>query len=137
MQFFVTRKVGSRLAIVLGTATSVLVVASLPLAAQWPGDQPSPGGALAARAIGIMCSDSLLPEELYDLDLYLAKSRLKSRRERRPYWEAIEQKNMPSLEAEYMAKYRNVKNCTPESTEEAKDMVERVRKYFKSRQPGE
>jgi hypothetical protein len=44
---------------------------------------------------------------------------------------------MPSLEAEYMAKYRNVKNCTPESTEEAKDMVERVRKYFKSRQPGE
>jgi hypothetical protein len=131
MQVIVTRKVGSRLAIVLGTASAVLAVASLPSLARWPGDQPSPGGALAARAIGIMCLDSLSPEELYDLDLYLAKRRLKTRRERPLHWESTERDFMPSLEAEYMAKYRNAKN------EEAKDMVERVRKYFKSRQPGE
>lgn len=114
-------------------ATSMLVITSLPShAKKWPGVGPAPGGALAARVIGLMCPNSLSKEEIYDLDLYIAKKRLEgyqasatdaSKRK-------FEMLFYPDLEGQYIAQYRDGKRCTADETEMANDMVERVRRYL-------
>lgn len=114
-------------------AASILAVTALPSQAEiWPGVGPAPGGALAARVIGLMCHNSLTFEEIYELDLYIARRKLAgfeasaddaSKRK-------FESNFFSDLESQYIADHRDGKRCTADETAMAKDMVERVRKYL-------
>lgn len=90
-----------------------------------------PGGALAARTIGFLCVNSLSADELYDLDLYLAHKRiagLKGPGSDRSF----EARLYPSLEAGYIAKYRQAENCTADAVEQAKATVAWAREELKA-----
>lgn len=113
-------------------AASVLTGAALPSKAEkWPGVGSAPAGALAARVIGLMCPGSLSHDDIHDLDIYLAKKRLKGETNPANGLNA-ERRFYPKLEADYIADYRQAESCTADATEMAKDMVQRVRAELKS-----
>lgn len=90
-----------------------------------------PGGALAARTIGLHCAGSLTPDEIYDLDLYLAHKRiggLKGPASDRTF----EARFYPGLEADYIAKYRKPESCTAEAVQQARATLAWAREELRS-----
>lgn len=108
----------------LAAALLVAIATSITPASAQQGTRAftGPGGALAARTIGLLCAGSLAEDEIYDVDLYLAHKRiagLKGPASDR----AFEAKFYAGLEADYVAKYRKPENCTAEAAQQAKATV--------------
>jgi hypothetical protein len=109
---------------------------------KFPGDAPSPGGALAAAAIGKLCPGTLAPAEIEELNAYLARDAAEQQKideERKTKDPAY--KPFPSeyfrklLFQDYEKKYSDAANCTADAAEEAGDMLRRVRKTMASAAP--
>jgi hypothetical protein len=99
-----------------------------PSMAKWPGDRASPGGALAAKAIGQECR-VFNASEIAELDAYLTRARQEMTRTQ-PSFDY--DKFSAKLSADYAAKYNDPKACTSDATEEAKDLLDRVRTAMKT-----
>lgn len=96
--------------------------------AERPGIAASPGGALAAKAIGLECR-VLDATEIGELDAYLALARTEI--SRRPGALNFDQ-FVAELYPEYVAKYHDPRACTADAAEEARDTLARVRTAVKT-----
>lgn len=99
------------------------------------GASASIGGAISAKSIGRHCSGVLAPSEIAELDTYLAKASKE--------WEArrVNKKGLSfdeiasALAQTYESKYRDLKTCDADATEEARDSLQRIRKAMASGKP--
>ncbi len=95
---------------------------------KWPGDVPSPGSALAAKAIGQECR-MLTASEIGELDAYLAKAGSEiTRRDSGFDFHGFE----TDLYARYVADYRKSGACTADAAELAKDAVANARRAMQT-----
>lgn len=98
----------------------------------WPGTDPVPGGAIAAKVIGEKCPGVLTDGGLAEIKAYIdwtaAKFRAGTAEEK-----AYPERFYPAIEIDYAEKYAIASNCTPGSRELARDMLERVRKFMSSK----
>jgi hypothetical protein len=116
----------SRAGLFIALVTTSLI--ATPSMAKWPGDGASPGGALAAKAIGQECR-VFNASELAELDAYLTRARQEMARTQ-PNFDY--DKFSTKLSADYAAKYNDPNACTADATEEARDLLERVRTAIKT-----
>jgi hypothetical protein len=110
------------------------------MAYKWPGDTESPGGAISAKVIGQYCSGVLSPSEIAELDAYLAKaaSELAQKEEAKKgsgFSSQSFETFSKALTKDYETKYRDPKACDAGATEEARDMLQRVRKAMAAGTP--
>jgi hypothetical protein len=108
----------------------------------WEGAGASPGGAIAAKAIGQYCPGVLSRPEIDELDAYLAKDASEQRKKDdeatqrdsgyKPF--AFEEFRR-NFAAHMVEKYSNAKNCDADSAEEARDMLQRIRKLLATGSP--
>jgi hypothetical protein len=124
-----------------GLALIIFFFTSVPAAAyKWPGQEASLGGAISAEVIGQRCPGVLSASEVEELDAYIVKvtSELAKQEEtnkkdsaHRPFSYEEFRKN---LTEDYERKLSDPKNCKADATEEAQDMLQRVRKAMTSGQ---
>jgi hypothetical protein len=110
------------------------------MADKWPGDTPSPGGAISAKVVGQYCSGVLSPSEIAELDAYLAKaaSELAQKEEAKEgsgFSSQSFEKFSKALAEDYGTKYRDPKACNAGASEDARDMLQRVRKAMAAGTP--
>jgi hypothetical protein len=110
------------------------------MAYKWPGDDAGPGGAVAAKVIGLQCPDVLSASDIGELDAYLAKAASewakraetqKKSGDRSPSLDTI----IRGLTETYTKKYRDPKACDADATEAARDMLQRVRRAMAAGMP--
>lgn len=120
-----------------GVCLALIAICAAPAAAgRWPGDLASPGGALAARAIGQACRDVLDAAALAELDLFLARARTEWQADTtRSGKAAIYDEFTAKLADDYAARYRDGTACDADATEEARDMHGRVQRSLASGRP--
>jgi hypothetical protein len=111
------------------------------MAYKFPGEGPSPAGAIAAKAIGQQCPGILSPAEIEELDAYLAKdasetARIEAEKRKDPAYRPFPNEEFrKNLTEDYEKKYRDPRNCDADAAEEARDMLQRVRKAMASGMP--
>lgn len=108
-----------------------LVAAGPAHAYKWPGTAPAPGGAIAAKVIGQNCPGVLTAYEMGELDAYLDKAarELDARAEPgAPPFATF----AAALTETYQAESRA---CATDVEEEARDMLQRVRRVMASSAP--
>jgi hypothetical protein len=104
-------------------------VGSPVLAYKWPGDGPSPGGAISAKVIGQYCSGILSSTEIAELDAYLAKAASElAQKEEAKKGSGFSSQSFETfrkgLTKDYESKYRDPKACDADATEEARVRLE-------------
>jgi hypothetical protein len=107
------------------------------MAYKWPGEGPSIGGAISAKAIGKHCNGVLSATEVAEFDAFLTKAAAD--------YAAVEQEKAAKklgyiplsletitagLSKDYDNKYRDGQACDTDASEEARDMLKRVRKMM-------
>lgn len=109
------------------------------MAYKWPGEGPSPGGAISAKVIGEACADTLTKVELTEIDRYLERA---GRELSEKYAAESGGADMfqyddfkTGLTATYRAKYQEPGACDHQANVEARDMLRRVRSAMVSSAP--
>ena len=113
------------------------------LAYVYEGQGASPGGVIAAKAIGKYCSGSLSASEIGELDAYLAKAAKEwlegeeAKKQKNKDYQPLsfEKKFVDPVTDVFAKKYSDPKNCGAGATEAARDMVQRVRGVMASGAP--
>jgi hypothetical protein len=127
----------TRVALYRHTAWLVLcmTLATPAMAYKWPGDSPSLGGAISAKVIGKSCPGVLSAAEIAELEAYLARAASEQARENKERaGKDASYRPLPfdtfsaDLTARYESKFRDPKACDADAAEEARDMLQRVRK---------
>jgi hypothetical protein len=115
-------------------------VASPAVAYKWPGERASLGSAVAAKVIGQQCAGILSAPDIRVLEAYLAKaaSELAKKPDAMkysvngvPFHETL----MRRLTETYSQKYRDPLACDAETTEEAQDTLQKIRKEMATGKP--
>ena len=111
------------------------------LAGKWPGEGASFGGAIAARVIGQLCPSVLSTSDIAEIDPYITKYLSESvaleqkKSKQRDYKPFPLDELLQNLTKTYEAKYRDPQNCDADAAEEARDMLQRVRKAMATSGP--
>ncbi|MEQ1695046.1 MAG: hypothetical protein ABL901_04320 [Hyphomicrobiaceae bacterium] len=118
------------LAILVATALSHSAMAY-----KFPGDDPAIGGAVAAKIIGQFCSGTLSETESKEIDAYLAKASIEwtkneERQKNKGYSSPSAQDLIRMLSETYSNKYKSPSACDDGAKEEARDILEKVRKVM-------
>ena len=119
----------------LRAATCLLSVVVPVLAAQsaqaekWPGEDAPPGGAIAAKVIGQSCNGSLDKGEIAELEDYIARRRAEFMAGDSDQ-QHLAKYLFPQLDRAYQSDYSDPSRCTADSTEMARDMLQRVRRIM-------
>jgi hypothetical protein len=131
------RKSYARLGLMLVLCGSFAVPA---MSYKWPGDGAGPGGAVAAKVIGLQCLAVLSASELGEFDAYLAKFADELAKKTEAQKDSTYR--TPSLETlikawteTYTKKYSDPQACDADAAEEACDMLQRVRKAMATGKP--
>ena len=104
------------------------------LAWKWPGEGVSFGGAIAAKVVGQLCPNVLSTSDIAEIDTYITKYSSESVAIELQKSKQSGDKPFPldefrqSLTEKYEAKYRDPQSCDADAAEEARDMLQRVRK---------
>lgn len=110
---------------VIGAALTVVTTPAL--AGRYDAGATAPSEVITARVIGFMCAGSLEANDIFDLDLYLARRRLAAAKidgsAARKEWMLY-----PDMELEVTEAYRMSSKCTPDATTAAQATVGRVRR---------
>jgi hypothetical protein len=108
----------------------------------WEPEGASPGGAIAAKVIGQHCPGVLSQSEIDELDAYLARDASERRKKAEEatkqdsgYKPFAFEKFRRNFAARMVEKYSNAKNCDAGSAEEARDMLQRIRKFMATGSP--
>jgi hypothetical protein len=105
---------------------------------KWPGTGASPGAAISAKVIGKNCPAVLTAAEIAELEAYIARaiSELEERAKETPSSRPFSYRMFASnLEADYERSFKDGRPCDADATEEAQDIVGRVRKAMASGAP--
>jgi hypothetical protein len=98
-------------------------------AEKWPGDDAPPGGAIAAKVIGQSCSGALDKGEIAELEDYIARRRAEFMAGDSDQ-QHLARYLFPQLDRAYQSDYSDPSRCTADSTEMARDMLQRVRRIM-------
>ena len=96
-------------------------------AEKWPGDDAPPGGAIAAKVIGQSCRGALDKSEVAELEDYIARRRAEFMAGDSDQ-QHLAKYLFPQLDRAYTSDYSDPSRCTADSTEMARDMLQRVRR---------
>lgn len=116
----------------------VAATTALPQSAKaykFPGEDPAIGGAVAAKIIGQFCSGTLSEPDSKEIDAYLAKAstewtKNEERQKSKGYSSPSVQDLIRMLSETYSNKYKNSSACDDGAREEARDILEKVRKVM-------
>ena len=113
---------------VLPVVVSILTVQPA-RAEKWPGEDAPPGGAIAAKVIGQSCSGSLDKREIAELEDYIAQRRAEFMAGDSDQ-QHLAKYLFPQLDRAYQSDYSDPSRCTADTTEMARDMLQRVRRIM-------
>jgi len=122
--------------ILLSAALAAAVMSAPAHAYKFPGDGAPLGGVVATKVIAQSCAGTLTAPEIAELDAFIGKAAAAmdtkdaADEKGRGYKTLNSGELIKALTETYTAKYRDPANCNAGSTEEARDMLERVRKVM-------